>query len=41
MFARLKETMGDLYTDITGFMMIKIELPDSYDAAIVATEVVR
>ena len=41
MFKRLKATMGELYTDITGFMMIKIELPQTYDAAIINTEVVN
>ena len=33
--------MADLYTDITGFMMIKIELPQTYDQAIISTEVVN
>ena len=41
MMTNLKRDMDKLFIDITGFMMLKIDLPDTYENAIVATEVVN
>jgi len=31
--------MDEVHANVTGFMLLKIDLPDSYEAAIVTTEV--
>jgi hypothetical protein len=36
---RLQETMSQTYADVTGFMLLKIDLPGSYEEAIVNTQV--
>lgn len=33
----LETYLSDAHTDISGFMLLKIDLPDSYEAAIVKT----
>lgn len=37
----LKRDLMLLHTDITGFMLLKIDLPDDFENAIVSTEVVN
>ena len=39
MLATLVEDMGVAYANVSGFMMLKIDLPDVYEGAIVNTEV--
>lgn len=39
MFSNLIRDLKPLNTRITGFMLLKIDLPDVYEGAIVATEV--
>jgi len=39
MTATLKRDMGEAHADVSGFMLLKIDLPDLYEGAIVATEV--
>ena len=39
MKTRLMSDMKDVYSDVTGFMLLKIDLPDIYEGAIVLTEV--
>lgn len=35
----LEEDLGRAYAGVTGFMLLKIDLPDVYEGAIVNTEV--
>ena len=35
----LQADLNEAYADVSGFMLIKIDLPDIYEGAIVATEV--
>lgn len=35
----LVEDLNEAHADVSGFMLIKIDLPDVYEGAIVATEV--
>ena len=35
----LKQDLADAHADVTGFMLLKIDLPDVYEGAIVSTEV--
>ena len=35
----LRDDIGKAYANVTGFMMLKIDLPNSYESAIVKTEV--
>ena len=35
----LKEDLFEAYAEVSGFMLLKVELPDKYEGAIVATEV--
>ena len=37
----LKETLRTAHTDVTGFMLLKIDLPNSFEAALVLTEVTK
>jgi hypothetical protein len=39
MFAALQADLAQAYADVTAFMLLKIDLPDVYEGAIVATEV--
>lgn len=39
MLENLKLDLDLLYVDITGFMLLEVDLPDMYEGAIVATEV--
>lgn len=39
MIATLKEDLDEAHADVSGFMLLKIDLPDVYEGAIVATEV--
>lgn len=39
MTAQLKHDMGEAHSEVSGFMLLKIDLPDVYEGAIVATEV--
>jgi len=39
MLANLIRDLKPLHTEVTAFMMLKIDLPDVYEDAIVATEV--
>ena len=39
MLANLKTDLDALHTEITGFMLLEVDLPDMYEGAIVATEV--
>jgi hypothetical protein len=41
MMTKLNETLNLAYADCTGFMLLVIELPDSYENAIVDTQVVN
>ena len=41
MFNNLKRELGKVNTDVSGFMLLKIDLPDTYEAAIVQTEVTK
>ena len=41
MKANLVESLRTAHTDVTGFMLLKIDLPNSFEAAIVLTEVVK
>jgi hypothetical protein len=38
--ASLKARLALAYANVTGFMLLKIDLPDSYEAAIVDTQIV-
>jgi len=40
MKSNLERDLKLMHTDITGFMLLKIDLPDEYESAIVATECV-
>ena len=35
----LVEDLNEAHADVSGFMLIKIDLPDVYEGAIVSTEV--
>ena len=37
MMAKLNEILNDAYANCTGLMLLKIDLPDSYEQAIVDT----
>lgn len=37
MTEQLKVDMNDAHGEVSGFMLLKIDLPDSYESAIVAT----
>ena len=39
MFSTLVDDLNEAHADVSGFMLIKIDLPDVYEGAIVATEV--
>jgi len=39
MTQKLSDQMAAIYADVTGFMLLKIDLPDSYEGAIVKTQV--
>lgn len=39
MTGQLKHDMGEAHAEVSGFMLLKIDLPDVYEGAIVATEV--
>ena len=39
MSSTLVDDLLEAYAKVTGFMLLKIDLPDVYEAAIVATEV--
>ena len=36
----LKKNLRSLHTDVTGFMLIKVDLPNEFETAIVQTEVI-
>lgn len=39
MYDNLQRDLKPLHTDVTGFMLLKIDLPNDYENAIVQTEV--
>ena len=39
MFSTIVDDLNEAHADVSGFMLIKIDLPDVYEGAIVATEV--
>jgi hypothetical protein len=41
MMSRLNSVLNDAYANCTGFMLLRIDLPDSYEQAIVDTQVVN